>query len=201
MTRSSLRGFASFIALALALAACGAPVEYDARALDVPFVDQYDPEGKRPGYDGSPNCGPAVLAGIAKARDQAGGQSDAALIHEMAEVAGTDEEGTSGNGMVAGLEWLAMEWDATPGADLAWIDGELLAGHVVIACGDFYAIPGREEPGLHSGHYIAVTAVRDDWSVYEVMDPAGREITELTDVELPTFIASHPGQGFAISGW
>ena len=41
---------------------------------------------------------------------------------------------------------------------------------------DFYAVPGRENPGLHAGHYVAITGAGDGWSVYEVPDPADRSV-------------------------
>jgi hypothetical protein len=189
------------LVLAAAAAACGSSADFDAEAPDIPYIDQYNPAGKDVHYDGSENCGPAILAGIAKARGQTGGLEDAGLIMLLAEVAGTGEDGTNGYGMIAALDWLGMETAANAGGDLDWIDDELAAGHDVIANGDFYAIPGREEPGSHSGHYIAVTGVRDGWSVYEVTDPAGRSVKSLTDWQLRDFIESHPQGGFTISAW
>ena len=103
--------------------------------------------------------------------------------------------------MIDGLDWLGYETSASAGSDLDWIDDELAAGHDVIANGDYYAIPGREQPGRHSGHYIAIMAVRDDWSVYDVMDPAGKTVTSLEDWELDNFITSHPQGGFTIAAW
>jgi len=183
-------------------AACGAPAEpFDAKAPDVPFVDQYNPAGKDASYDGSEYCGPAVLAGIAKTRGQTGGLQDAALVSLLAEVAGTNDYGTSGNGMIAALEWLGLQTDAREGDDLEWIDNELAAGHDVIANGDYYSLPNHADPNLVSGHYIAVTGVRHDWSVYEVMDPAGSSLHSLTDSQLQAFIEAHPQGGFTISAW
>jgi hypothetical protein len=200
MSRSSLRRFASF---ALVLAACGgSPVEkYDAKATPVPYVDQYHPPGTDATYDGTENCGPAVLAGIAKGHGETGGLQDGQLVMLLAEVAGTNEIGTTGYGMMDGLAFLGLETLANRGADLDWIDNELAAGHDVIAAGDYYAIGGREQPGRHAGHYIAVMAARGDWSKYDVMDPAGRTVTSLADWELENFIESHPQGGFTLSAW
>jgi hypothetical protein len=202
MNRPTLRRAPPLVILVLAVASgCGSEEQFDAKAPDVPFIDQYDPAGRDAYYDGSENCGPAVLAGIAKGRGLTHGLQDAEVIVLLAEVAGTDENGTSGNGMIAALEWMGLQTDAHPGGDLDWIDDELAAGHDVIANGDFYALPGNERPGLHSGHYIAVTGVRDGWSVYEVTDPAGRTDTALADWQLQTFIELHPQGGFTISAW
>jgi len=201
MNRSAFRPAPAIIVFALAAAACGGSPEYDAKALEVPFVDQYDPAGKGPLYDGSMNCGPALLAGIAKAQGMTTGYTDAEVVVELAEVAGTDEDGTTGHGMIAALEWMGMQTDASPGADLYWIDDELTAGHVVIANGDYYSLPGREDPVKVAGHYIAVTGVYDDWSTYEVVDPAERNCTALADWQLATFIENATEGGFTISAW
>lgn len=182
-------------------AACGSDAHYDAKAPKVPFVDQIHPDGADGTYDGSMNCGPAVLAGIAKGHGESNGLRDADLVNLLVEVAGTTEEGTTGYGMLDGLDWLGLQTAASAGGDLDWIDDELAAGHDVIAAGDYYAIPGREMPGLHSGHYIAVMAARDGWTTYDVMDPAGKSVTSLEDWELADFITSHPQGGFTISAW
>jgi hypothetical protein len=201
MNRPTLRRAAPLVMLALATACGSHAIEFDAQAPDVPFIDQYNPAGRDAYYDGSEYCGPAVLAGIAKARGQTGGLEDAALVMLFAEVAATNDQGTTGYGMIDALDWLGMQTGANAGGDLDWIDGELAAGHDVIANGDFYAVPGREQPGLHSGHYIAITGVGDGWSVYRVTDPADGSVGSLTDQELENFIVSNPAGGFTISAW
>jgi hypothetical protein len=189
---------------ALLLAACGGSLfdRYDAKAPDVPFIDQYNPAGKGPYYNGSEYCGPAVLAGIAKSRGLSSGLTDADLISVLAAIAGTDPEvGTTGHGMIAGLEAMGMRTDANPGGDLDWIDDQLASGHDVIANGDFYSVPGRENPALHAGHYIAITAARNGWSAYKVTDPADAKVTSMSDTQIETFIRNHPLGGFTISAW
>ena len=206
MNRLTFRRAAALVVLVLAAACGGSPAQpaaqFDAKAPDVPYIDQYSPAGKDASYDGTENCGPALLAGIAKARGETGGLTDASLINLLAATAGTrPADGTTGHGMIAALEWLGMQTGANPGGDLGWIDDELAAGHDVVANGDFYAVPGREAPGLHAGHYIAVTAARDGWSSYKVTDPADGRVTSLTDSQLQTFIESNPHGGFTISAW
>jgi hypothetical protein len=165
-------------------------------------VDQNHPAGADASYDGSENCGPTLLAGIAKARNETFGLDDAQLITFLASIAGTDPAtGTTGKGMIFVLQSLGMQIDAIPGADLDWVDGELAAGHDVIANGDFYAVPGREQPGLHAGHYIAVTAASGGWSKYKVTDPWDGKVTSLTDEQLKTFITSNPDGGFTLASW
>jgi len=199
VNRRTLRR-APLLATLLLAAACGGQ-GFDAKAPDVPFIDQYSPAGSGDWYDGSEYCGPAILAGIARARGQTAGVSDATLVASLAIVAGTNGEGTTGFGMIAGLQALGMHTDANPGIDLDWVDDELTAGHDVIANGDFYAVPGRENPSLHSGHYIAITAVGNGWSLYKVTDPADARVTSMTDVQLQKFVASQPQGGFTISAW
>ncbi|HYV66713.1 MAG TPA: hypothetical protein VE964_10755 [Myxococcales bacterium] len=201
MNRIAFRRAGSLLALALAAACGGSSLEkLDAQAPDVPYVNQYNPAGKYAGYDGSEYCGPALLAGIAKERGQSGGLSDAALVGWFAALAGTNDVGTTGNGMIAALEWMGMRTDANRGGDLDWIDDELASGHDVIANGDFYALPAHQRSGFHSGHYVAITAARGGWSSYTVTDPAGG-IISLSDLQLQTFIESHPQGGFTISAW
>jgi len=181
---------------------CGGSEDFDARGPDVPFIDQYKPAGRDAHYDGTEYCGPAILAGIAKSRGLSDGLSDADLINRLARVAGTDPRtGTSGNGMIAALNYLGMRTDAIAGAKLDWIDNQLVSGHYVIAQGDFYSVPGRENPGLRSGHYIAITAAMGGWSSYKVTDPADGKVTSMTDSQIEKFIRSAPGGGFTISAW
>ena len=203
MNRPKLHRVVPMLALLLTTFCGGSSSEqFDARAPDVPFIDQYNPAGKDAHYDGTEYCGPAVLAGIAKARGLSAGLSDADLINRLARVAGTDpRSGTTGNGMIAALHYLGMGSAATPGANPEWIDDELAAGHDVIANGDFYSVPGRENPGLHAGHYIAITAAMGGWSSYKVTDPADARVTSMTDSQIEKFIRSHPQGGFTISAW
>ena len=176
--------------------------QFDALAPAVPFIDQNHPAGADFSYDGSEFCGPALVAGIAKARNTTFGLHDAQLISFLASIAGTDpSDGTTGNGMIFVLKSLGMQTDANPGGDLDWIDDQLSQGHDVIANGDWYAVPGRERPGFHSGHYIAVTAVSGGWLKYRVTDPWDGNVTSLTDEQLVTFITSNPKGGFTISAW
>jgi len=201
MNRPTLHRAVPMLALLLTTF-CGGSEQFDAKAPDVPFIDQYKPAGRDAHYDGTEYCGPAILAGIAKARGLSDGLSDADLINRLARVAGTDpRNGTTGNGMVAALHYLGMRTDAIGGANLNWIDDQLASGHYVIAEGDFYSVPGRENPGRRSGHYIAITAAMGGWSSYKVTDPADGKVTSMTDSQFEKFIRSAPGGGFTISAW
>jgi len=203
MNRPTLRRTLPMLALLLTTYCGGSSSEqFDAKAPDVQFIDQYNPAGKDAHYNGTEYCGPAVLAGMAKARGLSGGLSDADLVNRLAQLAGTDpRSGTTGNGMIAALHSLGMRTDAAPGVDLEWIDSQLSSGHDIIANGDFYSVPGRENPALHSGHYIAITAAMGGWSSYAVTDPADSKVTSMTDSQIEKFIRSHPQGGFTISAW
>ena len=171
----------------------------NAQAKPLPFVDQYNPVGKDGSYlNGDMNCGPALLASIAKSRGQTGGLTDAQLITQLGKTAGTTAEGTSGNGMIAGLADLGMQTTARAGSDLNWINSQLAQGHDVLANGDFYSVPGRIDPNQVAGHYIAVTGVNN--GIYSVTDPAGGSIS-MTAAQLDAFIKSHPQGGFTIAAW
>jgi len=170
-------------------------------AKPLPFVSQYDPLGKDANYKNGPeNCGPAVLASIAKANGlQPAGMTDAALITKEMGVAGTTGQGTTGNGMIAALQDMGMKTAATPGADMNWINGQLAQGHEVVANGDFYSVPGRVDDKQVAGHYIAVTNVAN--GLYSVTDPADSSVHTMTADQLAAFINNHPQGGFAISAW
>ena len=153
MNRPTLRRTLPMLALLLTTYCGGSSSEqFDAKAPDVQFIDQYNPAGKDAHYNGTEYCGPAVLAGMAKARGLSGGLSDADLVNRLAQLAGTDpRSGTTGNGMIAALHSLGLRTDANQGADAGWIDNQLTSGHDIIAQGDFYSVPGRENPALRAG--------------------------------------------------
>src|SRR5215467_5333105 len=131
MNRPTLRRTVPMLALLLTTY-CGGE-QFDAKAPDVQFIDQYNPAGKDAHYNGTEYCGPAVLAGMAKARGLSGGLSDADLVNRLAQLAGTDpRSGTTGNGMIAALHSLGMRTDAVPGVDMEWIDNQLSSGHDII---------------------------------------------------------------------
>lgn len=173
------------------------------KAPDLPYISQYTPDGaNKDGYtNADANCGPAILAMIAKSRGQTVGDAttDAKLINNLGTIAGTNATGTSGNGMIDGLESLGMQTAAQPGADLAWINNQLAQGRTVIANGDFYSMPDRYDPVKQAGHYISVIGV--DNGNYQVVDPASQNVTNLSAQQLQSFIASHPEGGFSISAW
>jgi hypothetical protein len=117
-------------------------------AKPLPFISQYSPDGADANYkNGDQNCGPAVLAMIAKANGlKPAGMTDAQLVSLQMAKAGTTAAGTTGNGLIAALEDMGMQTAASPGANLNWINSELQQGREVIANGDFYSVPGHTDP-------------------------------------------------------
>ena len=125
--------------------------------------------------------------------------TDAQLVMDLGMKAGTTAEGTSGNGMIAGLESLGMQTAATPGANLGWIDSQLLQGHTVMSNGDYYSVPQHYDQGKLAGHYIAITGVNN--GLYTVKDPADASVSTMTAQQLQNFIAAHPEGGFSLAAW
>jgi len=171
-----------------------------ARAPPLPWVGQEHPVGENANYRNGPeNCGPAVLAMLARLRKLYPNLSDADLIMLLAKLAGTTDHGTTGNGMIAALHEMGFQTEASKGADLNWIDQQLALGHEVIANGDFYSVPGRENPKLQAGHYIAITA--NENGQYTIDDPEDPNVHTMSAAQLKKFIASHPQGGFALAAW
>jgi len=171
-----------------------------ARAPPLQWVGQEHPVGENANYRNGPeNCGPAVLAMLARLRRLYPNLSDADLIMLLARLAGTTDHGTTGNGMIAALHEMGFQTEASKGADLNWIDQQLAQGHEVIANGDFYSVPGRENPKLQAGHYIAITA--NENGQYTINDPEDPNVHTMSAAQLKKFIASHPQGGFALAAW
>jgi hypothetical protein len=133
------------------------------------------------------------------------GMTDAQLVEDLAQVAGTTGEGTSGNGIIAMYEHMGLETEATPGADLAWINAQLDQGRYITALGDYYQVPGRVDAAQTAGHYIDVTDYREATkkreAAYVVRDPADRTVRRMSVAELQSYITSAPTGGFAIAAW
>lgn len=171
-----------------------------ADAGKVPFISQYTPTGAKTDYDGTANCGPAVMAMIAKAAGLQGeNESDADLVNRLAAIGGTNEKGTTGNGLLAIAESMGMQAGAVEGANLGWINEQLAAGHRVIANGDFYSIDAHFDKDKASGHYLMVTGYEN--GSYNVVDPASASTTTMTPSQLQAYMVNQPEGAFALSIW
>jgi hypothetical protein len=169
-----------------------------AQGAVVARVDQYNPVGEKAGYDGTVNCGPAVMTMIAKAEGFQPKASEAQLIGQFAQIAQTDVGGTSGNGLIACAEAMGLQTAAAEGADMAFVDSALNAGKYVIANGDYYAMAPHDEPSLSAGHYVLVHGINGD-GLYMVNDPADANVSTVSRDALMGFVLSHPQGGFVIS--
>lgn len=162
-------------------------------------ISQYAPAGADAQYaNADQNCGPAIMAMIARSKGKGDGLTDAQLITELGKVGHTDASGTSGNGLIAMADQLGMKSEAIAGSDPAWVKGQLQQGKRVIANGDFHAIDQREDPTKTSAHYILVAGI-DQKGNYLVEDPADGNLRSITPAQLQDFTASNPEGGFSIA--
>jgi hypothetical protein len=166
-----------------------------------PKISQFDPTGKDAQYtNAAMNCGPTVGAMVARNAGYGKGMTDAQLIEDLGKVAGTTDQGTTGNGMIAMYEHMGLDTKAAKGADLAFMQSELQAGHHVNALGDYYEVPTHQDPAKTSGHYLDVTGMDKDGN-FLVNDPADTTMKSMTAAEMSNFIGSAPNGGFVLSAW
>ncbi|HVE87447.1 MAG TPA: hypothetical protein VND93_31535 [Myxococcales bacterium] len=166
-----------------------------------PLISQFQSAPDYPNAEA--NCAPAVGAMVARSVNYGQKLSDADLIKDLGQAAGTDATGTSGNGVINMFEHMNMETSAAPGANMDFVRQELAAGHHAVALGDYYELPDHQSPTSPtstSGHYVDITRMNPDGS-FEVNDPAGTAPMTMTAAQLQSFISSAPGGGFVISAW
>ena len=183
----------------------GAPVAKvgDSQPTDstkVPYINQYRPIGAENGYsNGAANCGPTSAAMIARAFGYGKGMSDAQLINHLGSIGGTNSNGTGVNGIAAMAR--AMGKSATtkgPGPDLEWMKEQLRAGKLVVANGDYHAMPPHQNESKTSGHYVCVAGV-DSNGNFLVRDPADSNVKTITPAQMQHFLTSNPNGGWATS--
>lgn len=165
----------------------------------VPYISQYTPVGADGAYkNGEENCGPAVMAMIAREHGMGKGVDDADLISQLGKVGQTDATGTSGNGLVAMADQLGLKSDAKQGADSNWVVSQLQQGKDVIANGDFFALPQHGDANQTSPHFILLTGVDASGNI-TVKDPADPAVKTITKDQLDAFNRAHPDGGYNIS--
>ncbi len=167
---------------------------------NVPFISQYRPVGAERGYSNGPsNCGPTSMAMIARAMGYGKGMSDAQLINHLGRIGGTTGAGTSVNGIVAMARAMGKTGTVKgPGPDVEWIAQQLRAGKLVVANGDYHAMPPHQNEARTSGHYVTVAGL-DAQGNFIVRDPADQNVKTVTPAQLRHFIRSNPNGGWAIS--
>ena len=166
----------------------------------VPYINQYRPDGAERGYsNGSSNCGPTSMAMIARSFGYGEGLSDAQLINKLGGIGGTTGAGTSVNGIVAMATAMGKNAQMKgPGANVDWIRSQLEAGKLVVANGDYYAMPPHQNESRTSGHYVTVAGI-DDKGNFIIRDPADANVKTVTAEQLAHFLNSNPNGGYQVS--
>jgi hypothetical protein len=155
-------------------------------------MSQLSPNGQFPGYDGSEYCGPTDLAMNARAQGLGGNLVDALLIQQLANAAGTDANGSTPAGLVAGAQSMGMVSATAQGLpDFNWVQQYLSSGWSVILRGDYFALPPHQDPSQYSGHYILIAGWSADLGEYLVNDPADLSARWELAADLTAFVQAH----------
>ena len=166
----------------------------------VPYINQYRPVGAERGYSNGPsNCGPTSMAMIARAFGYGKGMSDAQLINHLGKIGGTTSAGTGINGIAAMARAMGKKAQTKgPGPQLEWMKEQLKAGKLVVANGDYHAMPPHQNESRTSGHYVCVAGL-DAHGNFIVRDPADQHVRTITPQQMAHFIRSNPNGGWQIS--
>lgn len=167
---------------------------------NVPYISQYRPVGAERGYSNGPsNCGPTSMAMLARAFGYGGNMSDAQLINHLGRFGGTTSAGTSVNGIVAMARAIGKEATVKgPGPNIEWMKEQLRAGKLLVANGDYHAMPPHQNEARTSGHYVTVAGL-DERGNFIVRDPADQAVRTITPQQMAHFISSNPNGGWCIS--
>lgn len=173
------------------------------KAGQVPYINQYQPSGNDGSYTNGPsNCGPSSMAMIARAYGYGQGMSDAQLINHLGRMGGTTGAGTGVNGIAAMAQGMGKGAETRgPGANVDWIRQQLEAGKLVVANGDYYAMPPHDASKIGSGgHYVSVIGL-DANGNFLVNDPADSGISPraFTADQLARFISSNANGGYQVA--
>ena len=199
-------------------------------AFGVPGINQNDPnaDGDNGDYKfGQTNCAPTALAQIARGKsledpdfalnfvDENGVQqskrvadmSNEELVSTLGKVAGTDNLGTSPNGLIDAASKLGMDvtdaevkhdpnWKKggpSNSFDQAWLDDKLGKGEKVIMNG---AYEGKDEKGKDAliGHFVTIAGKNAD-GTYAVVDPWDGQAKNLSPGQLKKFMEANEANG------
>ncbi len=183
----------------------GAPVakvgdNQPAGPSNVPYISQYRPVGAEHGYwNGPANCGPTSMAMVARSFGYGKGMSDAQLINHLGSIGGTSGNGTGINGIAAMARAIGKKATTRgPGAQIEWMKEQLREGKLVVANGDYHAMPPHQNEARTSGHYVCVAGL-DSHGNFIVRDPADSHVSTITPAQMTHFINSNPNGGWQIS--
>jgi len=200
-------------------------------AFGVPGINQNDPnaDGENGDYRfGQTNCAPTALAQIARGKsledpnfalnfvDENGVQqskrvadmSNEELVSTLGKIAGTDNLGTSPNGLIDAASKLGMDvtdaevkhdptWKKGQGPsnsfDQGWLDDKLAKGEKVIMNG---AYEGKDEKGKDAliGHFVTIAGKNED-GTYAVVDPWDGQAKNLSPGQLKKFMEANEANG------
>ncbi len=165
----------------------------------VPLINQLAPSGNDGSYfNGQANCGPTSMAMVARAVGYGSHLTDAQLVMDMYRKCGTQGgDGTPVDGIRQGANAIGL--DATTYRSSAGVEKmaeEIRNGKMVVANGDYYALPA---PGrinnTNGGHYVVVTGM-DDAGNFLVNDPAGGLKLTLTPQQMAQYLRENPNGGY-----
>ncbi|MCE9667014.1 C39 family peptidase [Myxococcus stipitatus] len=166
----------------------------------VPQISQYNPAGKSGGYTNGPaNCGPTSMAQIARAFGYGKDMNDAQLINHLGKIGGTGSNGTGVNGIAQMAKAMGKNCVTKgPGANVEWIADQLKQGKLVVANGDYHAMPPHQNEGRTSGHYVTVAGM-DSKGNFIVRDPADANVKTITPEQMKHFLRSNPNGGYQMA--
>jgi hypothetical protein len=165
----------------------------------VPWIGQMKPTGADASYkNADQNCGPAVMAMIARERGMGKGMDDADLITELGKVGQTDGTGTTGNGLIAMADKMGLKSEAQPGANSQWVMSQLAQGKDVVSNGDYHALPQHPNANETSPHYILLTGIDAQGNIM-VEDPMDPNVRSITPDQLDAYNRAQPEGGFNIA--
>ncbi|HEY9724741.1 MAG TPA: C39 family peptidase [Oscillatoriaceae cyanobacterium] len=170
---------------------------------DAPYINQYKPEGAAQGYTNGPsNCGPTSMAMVARAFGWGKDLSDAKLINTLGAAGGTTGDGTGVQGIAQMAKKIGQPAEVHgPHADTDWIAKQLKAGKLVVANGDYFALPPHDASRIgQGGHYLLVVGM-DDQGRFILNDPADASINHkaFTAGQLAHFINGNTNGGWQIA--
>lgn len=165
----------------------------------IKWIGQLNPAGADGDYtNAEQNCGPAVMAMLARKNGQGGNLSDADLITSLGKTGHTDASGTTGNGLIAMADQMGLKSEASPGANSAWVMSQLAQGKSVVANGDYYALPQHADANKDSAHYVLLTGLDANGNI-KVEDPMDGNVRAITPGQLDQFNSANPEGGFNIA--
>ncbi|HYV48133.1 MAG TPA: papain-like cysteine protease family protein [Myxococcaceae bacterium] len=165
----------------------------------VPWIGQMNPAGADKNYtNASQNCGPAVMAMIAREHGLGKGMDDADLISSLGKVGQTNANGTTGNGLIAMADQMNLKSTAEPGANSSWVMSQLQQGKDVVSNGDYWALPQHADANQTSPHYILLTGIDQNGNI-TVEDPMDPNVRSLTAAQLDAYNNASAQGGFNVA--